>query len=520
MRKTRTRTLAVLTVSVLALLAFPVADAVASSEIASAQANADWTFGAISGSASWGVCQHGGSGAPGMGTSTSGCSLQPFVTVGTSACSAEERRWPHSNDDLTLAWSGHEYSGPGSESFDVSEVPLSGEPGQLACLTLLETYEERPYCQLHPEPGMACPMWIALRQNATLLDEASLTQASAAAAAEEPPTIDGESASGLGTESATLEAQINPHSTERGAYYQFQIAKDPSEFAAEFTCPTEGFPANSSLCLGVTAQEGALPISAIPAGTSDQAVSLDLESAGVTLEPDTAYYYRVIAAGIVPTEDTTQWEEPTVLGASQTFSTQSGSPVIESESVSHLSSTGAMLEAEIDPQGASAGAFYQFQLLPDPGEAPTELACPSSPPSGYSVCVGPQDSTALPLGWIPGNAPAKVSLDLASAGVSLEPGRTYYFRVLAADRVFSEDAAEWESPAVVGNSESFTTPSSASDGETAPAPPAPSSASSESSSTTTEATSSTLHRRRHHRHHRRHRLARQSRRAVRASQAG
>ena len=32
----------------------------------------------------------------------------------------------------------------------------------------------------------------------------------------------------------------------------------------------------------------------------------------------------------------------------------------------------------------------------DPGEAPTELACPSSPPSGYSVCAGPQDSGALP----------------------------------------------------------------------------------------------------------------------------
>src|SRR5215475_10355664 len=121
MSKTCTRILAVLTVSVFALLAFPVADAFASSEITSAQANADWTLGAIAGSASWGVCQHGESVAPGMGTSTSGCRLQPFVTVGTSACSAEERGWPHSKGNLTLAWSGHEYSGSGSESFDVSE---------------------------------------------------------------------------------------------------------------------------------------------------------------------------------------------------------------------------------------------------------------------------------------------------------------------------------------------------------------------------------------------------------------
>jgi hypothetical protein len=112
----------------------------------------------------------------------------------------------------------------------------------------------------------------------------------------------------------------------------------------------------------------------------------------------------------------------------------------------------------MDTQGASAGAFYQFQLLLDPGEATTELACPSSPPHGYSACVGPQDLNALPLEWIPGNQAQTVKLDLSGAGVTLAPGRTYYFRVLVADRIFSEDTAEWETPAVVGASEEFTTP--------------------------------------------------------------
>ena len=50
-------------------------------------------------------------------------------------------------------------------------------------------------------------------------------------------------------------------------------------------------------------------------------MSLDLESVGTGLEPGTTYYYRVIAARIVPTEDTTQWEEPTVFGVDQTFTT-------------------------------------------------------------------------------------------------------------------------------------------------------------------------------------------------------
>ena len=131
---------------------------------------------------------------------------------------------------------------------------------------------------------------------------------------------------------------------------------------------------------------------------------------------------------------------------------------IESESVSNLAPTNATLEAEIDTQGASAGAFYQFQLLLDPGEAPTELACPSSPPPGYSACVGPQDPSALPLGWVPGNETQTVKLDLSGAGVTLTPGRTYYFRVLVADRIFSEDTAEWETPAIFGPSEEFTTP--------------------------------------------------------------
>ena len=74
------------------------------------------------------------------------------------------------------------------------------------------------------------------------------------------------------------------------------------------------------------------------------------------------------------------------------------------------------------------------------------------------MCVGPQDLNALPLGWIPGNETQTASLDLSSAGVILTPGRTYYFRVLVADRIFSEDTAKWEPPTIVGPSEEFMTP--------------------------------------------------------------
>jgi hypothetical protein len=133
-------------------------------------------------------------------------------------------------------------------------------------------------------------------------------------------------------------------------------------------------------------------------------------------------------------------------------------PSIESESVSNVTPTNATLEAEIDPQGAANGVFYQFQLLLDPGEAPTEMACPPSPPPGYSVCVGPYSPDALPIDSVSGTGPHLVTLDLSSAGVSLEPGRTYYYRLLAAPAKQTEDSVEWEPPASVGQTEDFTTP--------------------------------------------------------------
>ncbi len=134
------------------------------------------------------------------------------------------------------------------------------------------------------------------------------------------------------------------------------------------------------------------------------------------------------------------------------------SPSVEGESVSGLTATNATLEAEVNPQGAPNGVFVQFQLLLDPGEAPTEIACPPSPPAGYSACVGSQSADALPIRFVSGEGAQTVALDLSQAGVTLKPGHNYFFRALAANRISSEDSAEWESPAVVGDSTGFTTP--------------------------------------------------------------
>jgi hypothetical protein len=72
--------------------------------------------------------------------------------------------------------------------------------------------------------------------------------------------------------------------------------------------------------------------------------------------------------------------------------------------------------------------------------------------------VGPQSADALPIEFASGVGAQVVTLDLSKAGISLEPGHTYFFRALAAGRIASEDTVEWEPPAVIGATGSFTTP--------------------------------------------------------------
>ncbi len=93
----------------------------------------------------------------------------------------------------------------------------------------------------------------------------------------------------------------------------------------------------------------------------------------------------------------------------------SGVPSIESESVSHLTPTDATLEAQIDTDGLPT--LYQFQL--------------SSVCGGRGACLYVVDYP-LPSGLLLGSfVDQSVSLDLNSAGVTLQPGGTYYYSVSA-----------------------------------------------------------------------------------------
>jgi len=238
-----------------------------------------------------------------------------------------------------------------------------------------------------------------------------MAAAPAALAVETPPTIESESVSNISLTDATLEAQINPESTEHDVIYQFQIALKASEFRPKFACP-EGFPA--SLCLGLESQPEALPLQWLAAGVKGKTVTLDLAQAGMELQPNTTYHYRVIAAQSVPTIDTITWAKPIVYGADKTFTTAGNLPVVESESVSNLTPTDATLEAVINPGELDTG--YEFHLL-------KRWGCEES----FPPCEPPIFEIPLPEGQLPASTEnQRVWLDLNSAGVSLAPGHNFY----------------------------------------------------------------------------------------------
>jgi hypothetical protein len=253
------------------------------------------------------------------------------------------------------------------------------------------------------------------------------------------PSIDSESVAELTSRHATLQARINPEG--QNVRYQFQLAGDPSEYASEIECPE---PSPGPLaCVGKHV-EGALPIGLVWGNLENplaaQPVSLDLESAGVKLKPDTTYHYRVIAAPSVPSEDTIEWEGPPVYGADQTFTTLpagAGPPSIESESVSHITPTDATLEAQINTDGLET--TYEFQLF-------HHLCPPGTEPLG---CKAPIQRLPLPTGKLLGSFIGQsVSVDLNSVGVTLYPDNEYDHRVVA-----SNAAGETE-----GTSHTFVTP--------------------------------------------------------------
>jgi hypothetical protein len=139
-------------------------------------------------------------------------------------------------------------------------------------------------------------------------------------------------------------------------------------------------------------------------------------------------------------------------------------PAIGSTVAYGITQSDATLEAPIDPGALPEGVYYQFQVVANTSEYLPELACPEHgvPLSKPDGCGGPDSGPtspgALPIGYIEKEPESRyVRLDLAAAGMTLKPGTTYHYRVLAAKRVQSEDTLNWEGPPAVGPDQTFTT---------------------------------------------------------------
>jgi hypothetical protein len=289
----------------------------------------------------------------------------------------------------------------------------------------------------------------------------------ATALAASQPSIEWTSAWNLTPTDATVGAGINPQGLSGfGAYYEFQVVADTSEYLSEIACPPRAKLRGTDGCGPGPEVEDALPIGQVPDATKGETVTLDLAGTGITLKPGTTYHYRVLAAKARETEDTLQWEPPAVVGPDQTFTTPLASaPSIESESAPTVTPTGATLEATINSEDLEKGAYYQFQVVKNTSEYLPQLACPEPTVQlhGDDGCESPDSQAptlgALPVGFIAKGAEGQsVSQSLAAAGVTLAPGTTYHYRVLATKRVQSEDGVDWQGPPVTGPDHTFTTP--------------------------------------------------------------
>jgi hypothetical protein len=332
-----------------------------------------------------------------------------------------------------------------SDAAECEEVwgcaPATPRAGPLTGSTSQEASAEVRFA--HLRPGGTYVYWLIVES------EAGVRLArSAAGQFEVPvPAIDSESASHVTSTDATLEATINPG--QRAIRYQFQIAEDPSELRSELVCSTEAGPPYT--CLGEHV-EGALPLGFIGTENEEYAAAngpnarLDLASAGVTLRPDTTYYYRVLGAPEIATIPSGfWWERPAVAGPEQTFTTPGGpGPVVEEVSATESSATDATLQGRIDTEGLST--IYQFELRIN--------LCP------YSECIGYKD-IPLPSGLLLGSfAGQTVNVDLNAVGVSLARG--VYEYALSATSAAGQAQTEWQTlvPPVLDPTSPAVSPSS------------------------------------------------------------
>jgi hypothetical protein len=191
------------------------------------------------------------------------------------------------------------------------------------------------------------------------------------------PVVDGQFVSGVTPFGASLEALVNPEEQTTSCVFEYGLVN-----VKENTVPCE---------------PGVLE------GSGDQFVAAPITG----LTPSSTYHYRVVVENATGTAEGTE-EEFTTLTAE--------APVVDSQSVSALSTTGATLEAQVNPNYQET--TYAFLI------ATNQALTGASEISGAS------------------SLPPVFGDQLASVQASaLAPGTTYYYRVIAKNATGSTEGA-------------------------------------------------------------------------------
>jgi NHL repeat len=210
-------------------------------------------------------------------------------------------------------------------------------------------------------------------------------------------SIDSESASNIGVQSAELDTSINPEGTDTTC--QLQYVNDA-------TFQVSGFTGSTVTTVGCTPAD-------LGAGIGDVSASAQISG----LQASTKYDFRAVATNSLGTVD----------GGATPFTTTP--PVsVDSESVTNVTDTGATLKAQLNPNGLDT--HYQFQYVTDA----------NFQSSGYA------DATTVPHNAVDigsGTSDQSATVDLTG----LQPSTKYHFRATASN----------SAGAVNGNDQTFTT---------------------------------------------------------------
>jgi WD40-like Beta Propeller Repeat len=224
--------------------------------------------------------------------------------------------------------------------------------------------------------------------------EESTVVAKAFKTAEEPEK---QAAEPIAARTETLKGVLNPHNEFEAGSYEFTYEQSETECIGAEETNSKGEP------------DGQFPYKTAPVPAEASAGHTpEAEHAEITgLQPGAVYTFCLLERNAAGQE--------AAISAPETFTAQIAAPAITAEQVTHITETGATLQANINPNGAGTTYHFEYDTTP----------YTSSAPHGTSVTETGEAEVSIGQG----TSPVSVTVQLKS----LTPGATYYYRVVTSN---------------------------------------------------------------------------------------